>query len=138
MKEVNKASFSIENYVFDKVFIDLDNKNGEEVSLDFDPSGVFCKDKSTYELTFNFKTYSKDKEVPFVHIRCTGVFKFQNVKSLEEIPSYFYMNSIALLFPYLRAFISIVTIQANIVPLILPTLNLTSLATPLKEKTKEI
>lgn len=60
---------------------------------------------------------------------------FENVSSFDEIPTYFYRNAIAIIFPYVRAFISTVTLQSNIPPVILPTMNLSSLESPLKENT---
>jgi preprotein translocase subunit SecB len=136
---MEKASFSIEKYYFDKVNIDFENYKKGELLVDFQPSGVFNKSDSTFNLTFNFTAFtSKEKGAkPFVNMRCIGVFKFQNANSLEDIPSYFYRNSIALLFPYLRAYVSLVTNQANISSLVLPTMNLISLATPLQENTSE-
>lgn len=134
---MEKASFSIERYFFDKVLIDLQYYTSEELYVDFKPSGIFKKDNSTYNLIFNFRAFTtKEKDAnPFINVRCNGVFKFTNVSSLEEIPSYFYRNSVAILFPYLRAYISIITNQANTPPLVLPTMNLVSLEKPLKENT---
>ncbi|MFB3306812.1 hypothetical protein [Pseudomonas sp. AMR01] len=135
---MEKASFSIEKYLFSKVNIDLENHTSNKRSIDFKPSGVFKQDSSTYDLTFDFSAYTEsDKDAqPFVTSRCIGTFKFSSLSSFEEIPSYFYRNSIAILFPYLRAFVSMVTIQANIPPVVLPTMNLASLEVPLKENTK--
>lgn len=135
---MKKASFSIEHYYFNKVLIELDNYNESgDIYLDFKPSGVFNKENSNYVLTIIFKARSSEEEdsVPFVEIFCNGTFRFEEVKDIEDIPSYFYRNSIAILFPYLRAYISMVTNQANIPPLVLPTLNLMSLEEPLRENT---
>lgn len=134
---MEKASFSIDRYYFDKVLIDLQNHTSDKLFVDFKPSGVFNSKDSTYKLTFDFLAYTSDEKdtSPFVNIKCNGIFKFENVNSLEEIPSYFYRNSIAILFPYLRAFVSIVTNQANTPPVVLPTMNLISLEKPLKENT---
>ena len=66
-----------------------------------------------------------------------GTFDFENVNKIEDIPSFFYRNSIAILFPYVRAYISLVTNQANIPALVLPTMNLVSLEKPLKENTTQ-
>ncbi len=134
---MEKASFSIDRYYFDKVLIDLQNHTSDKLFVDFKPSGVFNSKDSTYKLTFDFLAYTSDEKdtSPFVNIKCNGIFKFENVSSLEEIPSYFYRNSIAILFPYLRAFVSIVTNQANTPPVVLPTMNLISLEKPLKENT---
>lgn len=134
---MEKASFSIQRYYFDKVIIDLQNHTSDKLFVDFKPSGVFYSEDSTYKLTFDFLAFTDDKKgaQPFVNIRCNGFFKFENVSSLEEIPSYFYRNSIAILFPYLRAFVSILTNQANTPPIVLPTMNLISLEQPLRENT---
>ena len=134
---MEKASFSIEKYIFDKVNINLENHTSNKLSVDFKPSGVFYKETSTYDLSFDFSAYTdNDKETkPFVNIRCIGTFKFTSLSSFEDIPPYFFRNSIAILFPYLRAFVSIVTNQANIPPVVLPTMNLVSLEKPLKDNT---
>ncbi|MCX2839841.1 protein-export chaperone SecB [Salinimicrobium sp. MT39] len=134
---MEKASFSIEKYIFDKVIINLENHTSNKLSVDFKPSGVFHKETSTYDLSFDFSAYTEnEKEIePFVNVRCIGTFKFTSLSSFEDIPPYFYRNSIAILFPYLRAYVSMVTNQANIPPVVLPTMNLVSLEKPLKDNT---
>ena len=74
-------------------------------------------------------------ENPFIKIRCRGSFAFENVNSFEESPDFFYVNSIAILFPYIRAYISLVTTQANVPGIILPTYNLSGLKDQLRENT---
>lgn len=49
-----------------------------------------------------------------------------NIHSLDDIPEYFYANSIAILFPYIRVFVSTVTLQANIKPIVLQHITITS------------
>ena len=134
---MEKASFSIERYYFDKVLIDLQYHTSDKLFVDFKPTGVFNSENSTYQLTFDFSALtSQERDInPFVNIRCHGIFKFDNVATIDEIPSYFYRNSIAILFPYLRAYVSIITNQANTPPIVLPTMNLASLEKPLKENT---
>ena len=62
-------------------------------------------------------------------------YEFRNEIAFEQIPDFFYANSIAIIFPYIRAFISTLTLQANFVPIVLPTLNLTPLRQQLKSNT---
>ncbi|MGB5941895.1 MAG: hypothetical protein WBG71_03370 [Leeuwenhoekiella sp.] len=133
---MDKASFSIANYYFDKIIVDYELKSDDTYDISIVPTGFFDPDTKEYELAFDFKAFTgEDVESPFLYIHCVGVFVFENVDKLEDIPAFFYKNSIALLFPYLRAFISTVTIQLNRSPLVLPTLNLSSLEPILKEKT---
>jgi preprotein translocase subunit SecB len=132
-----KAAFQLEKYLFNKVSIDLDNKSSQDMRVEFNPSGVYNQAQSLYELKFAFKAFFEEKgpENPYVMIECIGYFKFEDVQSVEQIPSFFYRNAIAILFPYLRAFVSMVSLQANVAPVVLPTLNLSDLEQPLKENT---
>lgn len=134
---MQKAAFSIDKYVFDKVNIDLSNHVSKDVSLSFDTKGVYLNEKSQYELIFSVVAFNEEKtiEEPFLYVQCVGSFGFQNVTSFEEIPDFFYRNCIAILFPYLRAYVSVVTSQANVPGIILPTLNLTSLEGDLRKNT---
>lgn len=133
---MQNASFSIVNYQFDKVSIDLTNHKNANLSTFFDTSGIFVSENSIYELTFLVKVFNnEDKENPFISVRCKGVFKFENVSTLEQIPDFFYRNCIAILFPYVRAYISLVTTQANVPGIILPTYNLSNLEEGLRKNT---
>jgi len=136
---MQKAAFSIEKYVFNKVDIDLDNHISKDVSLNFETAGTYLSENSEYELTFSVTTFNEEKTIdkPFLYVQCKGLFKFQNVSNFEEIPDYFYRNCIAILFPYLRAYISVVTTQANVPGIILPTLNLSSLEAELRKNTNQ-
>lgn len=131
-----RAAFQLDKYIFNSVFIDLENQKPTETSINFEPSGIYDSEKSAYDLKFVFSAFSAESgDNPFIKIQCLGTFSFENVKEVGEIPSFFYRNAIAILFPYVRAFISTVTLQANIPPMILPTYNLSELEAPLKEKT---
>lgn len=132
-----KAAFQLEKYLFNKIAINLENKGNDEMVVDFNPSGVYIQEKSQYNLKFTFKAFFEEQgiENPYVLIECTGFFKFEDVQDTDQIPSFFYRNAIAILFPYLRAFVSMVTLQANVAPVVLPTLNLSDLEQPLKDNT---
>lgn len=81
---------------------------------------------------------SKDGvETNFVEVNCFSEFIFSEQINLCDIPGFFYPNSIAIIFPYIRAFISTLSLQANMNPIILPTMNLTSLQEELKNNTTE-
>ena len=135
---MNKAAFSLKEYKFEKVSIDFSKRTSNELNITFDPSGKFISENSTFELTIVFNAFNEDVENSFVTIKCSSTFQFENEINFNEMPSYFYRNSIAIVFPYIRAFISTVTLQANIPPIILPTMNLTSLEIPLKQNTTNV
>ncbi len=136
---MNKAAFSLEVYSFNKVNIDFDVNSKNELQINFKPFGLFkqSESESFYELKIVFTAADKDSQKHMVEIECNAIFKFSTKIEFSEIPSYFYNNSIAIIFPYIRAFISTVTLQANYQPLVLPTMNLSSLADPLRENTSK-
>lgn len=132
------ATFSLLKYSFDKVSIDYSLKESDnKININFEPRGIFTQkiDKSIYKLTFIFSANNNENTQPFVEIECNAIFSFAEPITFENIPIYFYGNSIAILFPYIRAFISTVTLQANHSPLVIPTMNLSSLEEPLRKNT---
>lgn len=135
---MNKAAFSLINYRFEKVKIDFSKKDSNSLDISFSTSGKFISKESVFELKFVFAAHSGDVSNSFVEIECIALFRFENDLQFEDIPTYFYRNSIAIIFPYVRAFVSTVTLQANIPPIVLPTMNLSSLEVPLRENTVTI
>ncbi len=66
---------------------------------------------------------SKQNNYPFeMTIKLTGYFKCEG-----ESPEKFAKNAIAILYPYIRSIVSTYTANANIYPLILPTINVNKL-----------
>lgn len=131
-----RATFQLDNFIFNEVKLSVNEVKPKEINVDFMPEGVFYLLEKTFDLKLNFIAFeSGERENPFIKISCIGTFSFENVDSVEDIPSFFYRNAIAILFPYIRAFISSLTAQANITPMILPTYNLGELEAPLRDKT---
>ena len=134
---MQKATFSLVKYHFDKINIDLENHDSNDISLGFTTKGVYIQNETSYELVFSVSGFNDGKEdSPYFQIQCTSVFQFENIKSRDEIPDYFYSNCIAILFPFVRAYVNIITTQANIPGVMLPILNLTSHGVALKLNTE--
>lgn len=131
---MDKAAFSLESYEFEKIFVDYSN-NTDDIRLDFLPSGTYFTDSGVFRLKLEFIASDEELEEDFVRIECNAEFEFEEPIEFDSIPRYFYTNCIAIIFPYIRAFISTLTLQANIAPVVLPTLNLSRLAGPLEENT---
>lgn len=133
---IKKATFSLEHYSFDEVYLNLKNVKEANLALEFAPKGKFLKKKKEFQLDFVFNANLKNKKV--IMVSCNALFRFTDISSFEEIPSYFFPNSIAIIFPYVRAMVSTLTLQANVKPVVLPTMNLSSLQEQLKNNTQII
>ena len=64
---MQNASFSIINYQFEKVNIDLSNHTPDNLSINFDTHGVFIKENSVFELTFSVSVFNKETEENHLH-----------------------------------------------------------------------
>lgn len=131
---MKEAIFSLKGYSITKAVLNLEDIPTEcTFDLDFEPSGLYESDKGSYILSLIFKAKCNDTEA--VNIKVQATYQFKDILKLNEIPSYFYSNSIAIIFPYIRAFVSTITLQANVVPIMLPTLNISALEDVLKSNT---
>lgn len=134
---MENALFKLDNYQFPKAVIDFTKAEGKnELELQFAPEGQFEKDKRLFRLHFSVRICLNNSEEPAIEVHCLADYSFQNDIEFADIPPFFYSNSIAILFPYVRAFISTLSLQANYPPMILPTLNLSALGEELKAHTQ--
>ncbi len=138
MKSERKAAFTLESFKFKKFSFDDFNIVSEEDSLiTIDPEGIYSPSTNEFELTIIFRAFKgQDESKVSIYVEQAAVFKFVEDTPFDQIPSYFYSNAIAIIFPYLRAFVTNLTVQANDRILVLPTLNLSNLAEPLKKKSR--
>lgn len=132
------AVFSLTGYKFSHIELNLEDIPVDTpLTLDFAPKGEYLQEEGVYNLNFTFKSWAGNikESKPVILVTCIASFKFKDAVLIDEIPKFFYSNSIAILFPYVRAFVSTLTLQANIKPILLPTLNLSSLQDLLREHT---
>jgi len=139
MNEPAKAAFGFDNFRIVSFALNEFSPDNDELSINILPSGIYFENEGVFELTIDFTAKEANSEdAPTVKAVLKAKFTFESPINYNEIPAFFYLNSIAIVFPYLRAFISSLTLQANIKPLILPVLNLTGLDKPLRDNTKVI
>lgn len=118
--------------------MDFNIPNDAELNISFNPKGVFYVKEARYDLVFDVTVDWSETGTEVVKVSCEASFSFGNKVSIEDIPDYFYPNSLAIVFPYVRAFVSTISLQANVQPVVLPTVNLMGLTEKLKEQTQII
>lgn len=138
--EPQSAKFELKNFQFTQVIILAKNYKDSQIEVSFTPKGFFDIKKQIYKIALLFKAYNEEfgKDNSFITVELESFFEFKDEIEISTIPSYFYKNSLAIIYPYIRSFVSSATLQANVRPLILPTLNLSGLETDLRESTKDI
>lgn len=131
-----KAAFTFEDYKFPNVSIRMGElSDSEPLGVDFIPSGVYDTATGLFRLTLNFVAVADSSDNPIIAVECEALFRFGRVLAIDELPEYFYANSTAILYPYIRAFVSTLTLQANYAAFVLPTLNVAALGERLRSHT---
>lgn len=104
---------------------DVMPREGDEIELDPTFTRSINKiDGDAYSLTLGVKIGSQESadKLPFIiEVTLEGAFILGGEYNADNIMK---TNAVAILFPYLRATLSMLTNIANITPLVLPTVNL--------------
>lgn len=133
-----EVAFRLVNYKFTKATLNFDIPKDAEFVIDFKPSGKLKEIEGTYDLSFDTIVRCEETDTIIVEVSCIAQFSFMDRIKFEEIPDFFYPNSLAILFPYIRAFVSTLSLQANSSPMILPTVNLMGLTEELRDNTSVV
>lgn len=136
MENTTKTVFKFEGYKIVKSFFEhKDGIESEKVSVLFQPKGVVDRKTSKYTLELGIIIEDENK-VFRIEIVVLGGFVFD--ANSNNLNGFFYSNAPAILFPYIRAYVSTLTTLAGIKTILLPTLNLTNLGPELEKNTQTI
>lgn len=136
MIEAKEAAFSFVDFKIPQFSYNENNEGGSELTIGYSPSGIYNSITGEFELKLKFiASRATNKEDIVIDLTMIAKFKFSSSIELKDIPEYFYKNAIAIAFPYLRSFISTLTLQANTKLLKIGLMNLSDLELPLKQNT---
>lgn len=131
MKE-DKAKIQFIRFVVKECHIIFREQTNDELSINFDASGVIDKIDHLFILSLTTKVKTADKSIE-IKVVSESVFAYHEGADIEEYKSsYFTINAPAIIFPYVRAYISTLTSLSGFSTLLLPTLNLAPLGESLK------
>jgi preprotein translocase subunit SecB len=133
MSQVTKAKFALIEYVVSEFHFKGPNGGNQNMKVDFKPTGNYMLSKSEYELFLEMTCKDESEAVVYLSASIKAIFQLRDNEN--TIPQYFYANSIAIVYPYIRAFVSTVSLQSNTGHILLPTMNLSDLGPILEENT---
>lgn len=137
MADIVKAAFRFLEFKIPNFLYNESSKKEATLNIQITPTGFY--NNGLFEIWLDLSaTDNDDKDFTILQIKCVAIFKFDGELKFENIPRFFYANSIAIVFPYIRAFISNLTLQANTGLIILDLMNLSNLEVELFENTKDI
>ncbi|OJX50961.1 MAG: hypothetical protein BGO88_07125 [Flavobacterium sp. 38-13] len=136
VKEEAAIAFKFVKYRISDFIYHETKKEKSEYDISFFPKGEYDESSGLYILNLAFRAHDKEN-AEHLAIQVEGIAEYQFDKNykLEEIPSHFFLSAVPIFFPYLRAFISTLTLQTNSTPIILGLMNFTKMAEPLKKNT---
>jgi preprotein translocase subunit SecB len=130
-----KSSFQFQGYKVLKSLIELNGINNEELTLNFEPKGVLNNVHNTFTLEMLVHIFDEAKNI---NIEVIFEGEYNIVERDDNLKSFLFTNAPAILFPYIRAFISTLTALSGSSQITLPTMNLSNLKDKLSNNLTEI
>lgn len=101
--------------------------------FDIKPHGILDTNLKQFQLTLSVTLKDLNEKV-YIEVDMVGLYQYQGNE--EEVKPFIYFNASAILFPYIRAYISTLTANSGMSTVILPTMNLSSLGAELEANTQ--
>ncbi|CAL2091380.1 conserved protein of unknown function [Tenacibaculum sp. 190524A02b] len=124
-------NFIVSNFEFEKF-----PKNTEEDIFYIIPNAAISRKKKQFHINIIFEMLDIENHFQ-LRMVCTGIFEY-NTENQEELTSYLSINGPAIIFPYIRSFISNFTALSGLDTVTLPTLNLSGFRDDIIENLIEI
>lgn len=133
-EQINQAPFRFKNFIVAESNIKIEPETeANSININVDPQGVIFQERKIFEIQLRILLKSDDGLE--VSVKIIGFFEFKDVVKTENLSNYFYVNAPAIIFPYLRSYISALTALSGCKTVILPPMNMTSLGKKLEENT---
>jgi len=134
MEAVRKSPFKLTQFIVKEFNITREAVKQGKVEFGIKASGVIDDNSKIYKIILD--VICKDSSGSFdITLTAFGFFEFKNEKSADRLSNYFYINAPALIFPYIRAYISSVTALSGLKAVNLPVMNLVALKSELMANT---
>jgi len=124
---IKKSEFKFINFLISRSELIRIPKGKEQDEYDISivPSGLIAKKNKIFQLTLQVQVSEKNERFK-ASVEAVGFFQFPDDVNKDLLTTFFYTNAPAILFPYVRAYISSLTALSGMEAVNLPTINLTS------------
>lgn len=106
-------------------------------NIAFEPSGVFDKNQNTFTLYLNTKITEKEERI-LIEVSTRSVFEYSETDDTNMLMEYFTGNAPAIVFPYIRSYISALTALSGMQTITMPTLNMSAISKTIAEHIRVI
>lgn len=121
------AKFRFLNFSISETHIKIEPSEEQEhsLSINIDQTQYENEEEGKMKLELNVKV-ADEKGLVDVNVIANGIFEYDKDITSEAKESFFNINAPAILFPYVRAYVSSLTAMSGMSPITLPTINLAS------------
>ncbi len=133
-EKISQAPFKFRSFFIaeSKIKITPETK-GKTIDISVAPKGTISEIDKTFEIQLEIFLNSEDGLE--ISVKMVGLFEFREVVKSDNLSNYFYVNAPAIIFPYLRSYISALTALSGCNTIILPPMNIMSLGKDLERNT---
>ncbi|RRQ49799.1 protein export chaperone secb [Maribacter algicola] len=138
MSNPSTSNIQFESFSVRESHIKFNEPGKYKINIQFTPKGYIFINLNQFHLKLDVNI--KDAEDKFeIKLSTISVFTYPEEASVDEYKqSLFILNAPAIVFPYIRAYISSLTALSGMPTLTLPTLNMANLGEELKANLSEV
>ncbi len=138
MSNPSNANIQFESFSVRESHIVFNEPGKYKINLHFTPKGYIFVNLNQFHLKLDVKI--KDFEDKFdIKLSTISIFTYPEGANIEDYKqSLFILNAPAIVFPYLRAYITSLTALSGMSTLTLPTLNMANIGEELKANLSEV
>lgn len=122
-EQIAKFRFLRYNIIKSSIEIDDNKVVNEDLTVEFSQEGAECIENNLYKHTLGVDIMDKNN-VMRIKVVVIGLFEFDRDVDEKLKSTFFNSSAPAILFPYVRAYVTTLTGLSGVNPIILPTLNL--------------
>ncbi|MCG8762516.1 hypothetical protein G1L02_02040 [Tenacibaculum finnmarkense] len=115
--QLNFVNFVVTKFQFEKQQIDIESN-----SFEITPQAVISRKNKQFHINIDLEIKDAENDLN-LKMLCVGVFDYDTEKE-DELLSFMSINGPAIIFPYIRGFVSNFTALSGFSTITLPTLNL--------------
>ena len=122
-EQIAKFRFLRYNIIKSSIEIDDNKVVNEDLTVEFSQEGAECIENNLYKHTLGVDIIDKNN-VMRIKVVVIGLFEFDRDIDEKLKSTFFNSSAPAILFPYVRAYVTTLTGLSGVNPVILPSLNL--------------
>lgn len=135
MSKVPNSPFKLDNFIITESQISRKPISKKmKFDLQFDPSGIIHEKTKIFELVLKVSVSEKSDRFK-AKVEAHGFFSFKDVPGELKITDLFYLNAPAIIYPYIRAYISSLTALSGMEAITIPVLTMGGLRKELEANT---